>query len=549
MLRKILLAVFTVFVFSSAVFANNWSDTLTGSITTVKTLQNTKRYLILGTVFVEQGGSLVIPAGTQLFGDKNSKGTIVVKRGGIINAVGTADAPVIFTSSQPAGSRSAGDWGGIILLGKARINTPTGIDTATIEGISPAVYYGGQVDTDSTGIMSYCRIEYPGIALSPNNEINGLTFGGVGSRTVIDHIMVSYSGDDSFEWFGGTVNCKYLIAYYGVDDDFDTDNGFRGNVQFCLCVRNPNIADISGSNGFESDNNATPTYTAPRTQPNFSNVTIVGPLKDTNSTINPNFTRGIHDRRNSLMSIANSLIMGWPTAALLDGTGVTCALQNDTSRIKSNIFSGCPQGYKSTNAGCGFDANTYMGSNNTTLSTNPAMQLTDPYGAYSTGNYSPANFNPAAGSPALSGSNFTYPGFSSFVNTTYRGAFSQSDTWANGWTNFRPDTVNYKILPIGIQPISNVVPKSFSLQQNYPNPFNPVTKISFNVASNGSAKLVVFDAIGREVAVLVNEDLKAGEYAVSFNASNLPSGMYLYRLTVSGDKASFTSTKKLVLVK
>ncbi|MEO8512077.1 MAG: T9SS type A sorting domain-containing protein [Ignavibacteria bacterium] len=549
MLKQLLLAIVSVFVLSSAVFSSSWNDTLTGNITTVKTLQNNKRYLILGTVFVEQGGTLVIPAGTQLFGDKTSKASIVVKRGGYINAVGTFDAPIIFTSSQPVGSKSAGDWGGIILLGKARINTPTGADTLGIEGISPAVYFGGQTDNDSSGVMKYCRIEYPGIALSPNNEINGLTFGGVGSRTVIDYIMVSYSGDDSYEWFGGTVNCTHLIACYAVDDDFDTDNGFRGNVQFCLDVRNPNIADVSGSNGFESDNNATPNYNAPRTQPNFSNVTIVGPLKDTTSTINPNFTRGIHDRRNSLMSIANSLIMGWPTAALLDGAGTTCALQNDSSRIKSNIFSGCYQGYKSTNAGCSFDAIVYMSGNNTSYPINSLMQLTDPYGAYSTGNYSPANFNPAAGSPALTGSNFTYPGFNNFVNTTYRGAFSQNDTWANTWTNFRPDTVNYKLGPIGIQPISNVVPKSFSLQQNYPNPFNPSTKISFNVASNGFAKLVIFDVLGREVASLVNENLKAGEYAVNFNASNLPSGVYLYRLTLSGDKASFTSTKRLILVK
>ncbi len=547
MLKQFLLAIVSVFVLSSAVFSSSWTDTLTGNITTVKTLQNTKRYLILGTVFVKSGGTLLIPAGTQLFGDKVTKASIVVERGGVINAVGTAGAPIIFTSAQPVGSKSAGDWGGIILLGKARINTPTGADTLGIEGISPAVYFGGQIDNDSSGVMKYCRIEYPGIALSANNEINGLTFGGVGSRTVIDHIMVSYSGDDSYEWFGGTVNCNYLIACYATDDDFDTDNGFRGNVQFCLDVRNPNIADISGSNGFESDNNATPNNNTPRTQPNFSNVTIIGPLKDTTSTINPNFTRGIHDRRNSLMSIANSLILGWPTAALLDGSGVTCALQNDTSRIKANIFSGCYLGFKSTNAGCSFDAIVYMTGNNSSFPINSQMQLTDPYGAWTTGNYSPANFYPAGGSPALTGSNFTYPGFNTFVNTTYRGAFSQNDTWANGWTNFRPDTVNYKV--IGIQPISSIVPKSYNLQQNYPNPFNPTTNIKFDVSSNGFAKLVIFDVLGREVAELVNENLKAGEYAVNFNASNLPSGVYLYRLTVNGDKASFTSTKKLMLIK
>ena len=103
-------------------------------------------------------------------------------------------------------------------------------------------------------VMKYVRIEYPGIAYSPNNEINGLTFGGVGRGTTIDYIQVSYSGDDSYEWFGGTVNCKHLIAYRGWDDDFDTDFGYQGKLQFLVGLRDPEVADQSGSNGFESDN-------------------------------------------------------------------------------------------------------------------------------------------------------------------------------------------------------------------------------------------------------------------------------------------------------
>lgn len=136
-----------------------------------------------------------------------------------------------------------------------------------------------------------------------------------------------------------------------------------------------------------------------------------------------------------------------------------------------------------------------------------------------------------------------------FTPTTYRGAFDQNSTWANDWTNFRPDTVNYKIIPIGISPISNIVPKSYSLQQNYPNPFNPTTNIKFDVAANGFAKLVIFDVLGREVATLLSEELKAGQYAVNYNASNLPSGVYLYRLTVDGKNSTFVDTKKLVLAK
>jgi hypothetical protein len=552
MLNKILSAIVSVFVIGSSVYSTTWDDTLQGNITTTVTLQNTKRYLMLGTIFVKQGGDLVIPAGTQLFGDKTSKATILVERGGMIHANGTAGAPVIFTSSQPVNNKATGDWGGIILLGRARINTASGADTAAIEGITPAVYYGGNNDNDNSGVMRYCRIEYAGIALSPNNEINGLTMGGVGSGTTIEYIMVSWGGDDSYEWFGGTVNCKYLISYIPVDDEFDTDFGFRGKVQWGLTIRKPSVADVSGSTTFESDNNNGPNYNTPRTQPIFSNITSVGPKQYDTSAVNPLFTRGGHLRRNSLISVVNSVVMGWPQGIYYDGSGITCAMQNDTCRVKANVFAGCYTLAASTSAGCGFDAIVYTtGGGNTIIATTAGAQLSNPYGGILTGNYSPSFFNPSAGSPCLSGANFSLPGMNDpfFTQTTYRGAFDQNATWANGWTNFRPDTIDYKTIPIGIEPISNVVPGSYKLQQNYPNPFNPATNIRFDVSQSGFAKLVVFDILGREIQTLVSENVKAGEYEVSFNASNLPSGVYLYRLTVSGENSNWSSTRKLVLVK
>lgn len=550
MLRKFLLAAMFVLFTGSSVFASNWTDTLSGSITSTVTLQSSKRYLMLGTVFVKAGATLNIPAGTQILGDKNSKGTLVIERGGTINATGSSTSPIIFTSAQPVGSRSAGDWGGIVILGRARINTASGADTAAIEGISPSVYYGGTNDADNSGTFRYVRIEYSGIALSPNNEINGLTMGGVGSATTIEYVMVAYNGDDSFEWFGGTVNCRYLISYFPVDDEFDTDFGYRGKLQFLLSVRKPSIADVSGSTCFESDNNNGPNYNNPRTQPIFSNVTSIGPKQYDTSVVNPNYTRAGHLRRNSLISVVNSVIMGWPTGMYYDGSGTTCAVQNDTSRVKANVLAGLYTLAGSTNAGCSFDASGYTNSNNTVFAAITGALLSSPYAGVVTGNYLPGNFFPAAGSPALNGANFTLPGMNDpfFTTTTYRGAFDQNSTWANDWTNFRPDTVNYKG-PIGISPISNVLPKSFNLQQNYPNPFNPTTNIKFDVASSGFAKLVVFDILGREVATLVSEELKAGQYAVNYNAANLPSGVYLYRLTVDGTNSTFVDTKKLILVK
>ena len=551
MLKQFLLAAVSVIVLASSVFSSTWTDTLSGNITTNVTLQNTKRYLLLGTVFVKSGGTLNIPSGTQIFGDKTSKASLVIERGGTINANGSAGAPIVFTSAQPVGTKAAGDWGGIIILGKARINTASGADTAAIEGISPSVFYGGTNDADNSGTFRYVRIEYSGIALSPNNEINGLTMGGVGSATTIEYVMVAFNGDDSFEWFGGTVNCKYLISYIPVDDEFDTDFGYRGKLQFLVGIRKPSVADVSGSTCFESDNNNGPNYNTPRTQPIFSNVTSIGPKQYDTSVINPNYTRTGHLRRNSLISIVNSVAMGWPTGMYYDGSGTTCAVQNDTSRVKANVFAGLYTLAGSTNAGCSFDASGYTNGNNTIFAAITGALLANPYGGVVTGNYSPANFFPTAGSPALNGANFTLPGMNDpfFTPTTYRGAFDLNSTWANDWTNFRPDTVNYKLISIGIEPISNLVPKSFNLQQNYPNPFNPTTNIKFDVAANGFAKLVIFDVLGKEVATLVSEDLKAGQYAVNYNASNLPSGVYLYRLTVNGEGSTYSATKKLVLVK
>ena len=551
MLKIFLSAAVSVIMFSSAVFSNTWTDTLQGNITSNTTLQNTKRYLMLGTVFVKSGATLTIPPGTIIMGEKNSKAALVIERGGKINANGTAGAPIVFTSSQPVGNKAAGDWGGIILLGKARINTASGSDTASIEGITPAVYYGGQDDADNSGTLRYVRIEYSGVALSPNNEINGLTMGGIGSGTTIEYVMVSWNGDDSFEWFGGTVNAKYLISYNPVDDEFDTDFGYRGKVQFGLGIRKPSVADVSGSTCFESDNNNGPNYNTPRTQPIFSNITSIGPKQYDTSSVNPLFTRGGHLRRNSLISVVNSVVIGWPTGLLYDGSGTTCAVQNDTSRVKANVFAGCYNGFTSTNAGCSFDASGYTNANNSVFPATGGAGLTNPYGGVLNGSYSPSFFMPAGGSPALNGGNFTLPGMNDpfFTSTAYRGAFDLNSTWADGWTNFRPDTVDYKTIPIGIEPVSSVVPESFNLQQNYPNPFNPSTTIKFNITQSGFAKLVIFDVLGREISTLVSEDIKAGEYSVTYDASSLSSGIYFYRLDFTGNNENYSAVKKLMLVK
>ncbi len=320
-----------------------------------------QKYLLKGYVYVVSGAVLNIAPGTIVKGDKATKGALIIEQGAKINAVGTADKPIIFTSNQPKGSRNYGDWGGVILCGKAPVNwtkaPKTDGTTGTvnsgfgqIEG-GPRSLYGGSDAADNSGKLQYVRIEFGGVAFSQDNEINGLTFGGVGSGTTIDHIQVSYAGDDSYEWFGGSVNGKYLIAHRGLDDDFDTDNGFSGKVQFGIGLRDPNVADQSGSKAFESDSYQSSTNTTQATTSVFSNMTIVGGLVNPNSTnYDPQFVSAIHNRRGSEQKYFNNVIIGYPAGVLVSnevtetGTSYNGLGKNlvDLITVQNCVFGGIP---------------------------------------------------------------------------------------------------------------------------------------------------------------------------------------------------------------
>ncbi|TAF65365.1 MAG: hypothetical protein EAZ55_08885 [Cytophagales bacterium] len=231
----------------------NGEIVLEGEIKTDLTLTATNKYILRGFVYVTSGATLTIEPGTIIKGEKATKGTLIIEQGAKIQAIGTSTSPIVFTSDQAKGARNYGDWGGLVIIGKAPHNRPSA--TAFEGGIRGS--FGTFNDAnDNSGTLKYVRVEFCGIALTTasNSEINGLTLYAVGKGTTIEYVQVSYSGDDSFEWFGGNADAKYLIAYRGWDDDFDTDFGFTGNVQFGLVLRNPAIADQSGSNAFESDN-------------------------------------------------------------------------------------------------------------------------------------------------------------------------------------------------------------------------------------------------------------------------------------------------------
>lgn len=240
-------------------------------VTADQTLTADNNYLLKGTCHVQSGATLTIEPGTWIFGEAASKGTLVVSRGARIIAEGEADNPIVFTSEKPVGTRTPGDWGGLVILGNAPINEAGG--ESSIEGFTTMELYGGNDPADSSGVLRYVRIEFSGIEIADGNEINGLTMGGVGSGTEIDHIMVHHTLDDCFEWFGGTVNASHLVCYRNGDDAFDMDEGYNGSLQFLFFQADPGHGEED--NGFEIDNDPDAALT-PTTSPTVYNATICG---------------------------------------------------------------------------------------------------------------------------------------------------------------------------------------------------------------------------------------------------------------------------------
>ncbi len=325
--------------------------TISGDITQNLTLKSADTNLLSGFVYVKEGVTLTIEPGTVIKGVTGTKATLIIERGAKIMAQGTTSNPIVFTSDKQPGQRGYGDWGGLVICGKAITNKhDNGVGTGVAEG-GIGTTYGGTDANDNSGILQYVRIEFAGVPLTSttNSEINGLTLYSVGNGTVIDHIQVSYSGDDSFEWFGGNVNAKYLVAYKGWDDDFDTDNGYSGNVQYFYGVRDPNNADQSGSNGFESDNDSDGSQLTPITTATFSDGLMLGPL-NFSTTINSLYQHAIQIRRGSRISINNTVFVGFPYGLYIDGQKGDSPTQATagTIKIENNILSKMTNNYKST---------------------------------------------------------------------------------------------------------------------------------------------------------------------------------------------------------
>jgi hypothetical protein len=470
------------------------ANTITGNITSDVTWKASEQYALGGYVYVKSGATLTIEAGTVI---KSSKiqSALIVENGAKIIARGTASNPIIFTSGTSNPRR--GDWAGIVLCGKARTNAYVSSAPIIEGGLattygSPGALTGADAataDADNSGVLSYVRIEYAGYAPIPGSELNGLSLYALGTGTTLDHIQVTAANDDSFEWFGGCVNAKYLIAYMGIDDDFDTDNGYSGHVQFGLSIRSRYVSDQSGSKAFESDHDGSALTNDPHTLCKFTNITAIGPVNSmgslgtaTTASVAPNapaatYIAALHTRRNSSISVQNSLLLGWPVGVLIDSkvgsTDVTCAnyLDGTKGNIKNNIIAGISKNYVAGTPGSDnkiwdavsvvngsgdltrVDATTIADSTKLTWASYAVGPRTFIYNAANSNRYqydyagilvnafsetnpSAYNFTPAANSPALTGADFTGLTTYGFDVTTYIGAFASGSDWTTGWAYF-----------------------------------------------------------------------------------------------------------------
>lgn len=442
---------------------------------------------------------LNIQAGTLIIGDRETKGTLVVQRGSTINATGTAAEPIVFTSERAVGLREPGDWGGVVICGYAD-NNVTG-KVAQLEG-GYGAWHGGKGNvrnTDNSGTFRYVRIEYAGIAINPNQEVNSLTMGSLGSGTTIEYVQCSYGLDDAFEWFGGSANAKYLIAYRGLDDDFDVDLGFTGNVQYGLGIRGASLADQSGSNGFEVDGpEASGTPAQPFTAPTFSNMSIFGPKANRETAVSLQFQNALHLRRGSKIKIHNSFFTAYPNGVLIDGANCVTFAGNGDLLLKNNILAGVDNwgGNGFGNAGTIYGVGTLgnganhpnaprgfrVAASNTGLASsthaNGVWTIADPANIPATPdplspeawfdvnndfisgwNTTGVNLNlnanifqvgtptllPGTGSVLLTGASFTGLPTPFFTTTgTFRGAFGTTDWTATGWVEWNPNIKDYE---------------------------------------------------------------------------------------------------------
>ena len=406
-----------------------------GRIAGDTTWDGSSYWVLRGAVFVEAPARLTIDAGTEIFGEFATNGTLIIARGARILANGTASAPIVFSSDQPIGERGRADWGGLIINGRAPLNVPGG--EAVGEGDTGT--YGGNDPADDSGHLRYVRVEFAGTEFSPDNELNGIAFQGVGSNTEVDHVMVKYNKDDGLEFFGGTVEVKHVVLQGIADDSVDWTDGWTGKGQFIIVMQSGDDAD----QGIEGDNNGDNNNLTPRSNPTLYNLTLIG---DPDTDDGSESDIGMLLREGTSATIRNFIVLGFKEASIdIDHTATYDQVDNGSLTLASGIIhgncsvSGCDGQFRpdsDDNARTGDDEATkelVTGSDNVKF-VDPL--LADPY------DLSDPDFRPAAASPAFTTVTAAMPPMNdTFIETAnFIGAVGPAgggkDTWWQGWTDF-----------------------------------------------------------------------------------------------------------------
>jgi hypothetical protein len=394
---------------------------VTGSVSGAENWTNNFYYVLRGAVFVTAGATLNIQAGTRVIGEAGSVGTLIVLRGGRLNAIGTREQPIVFTSDQPIGSRDRGDWGGLIINGRAPVNIEGG------EGVGEADtgIYGGDDPNDNSGTLRYVRVEYAGVEFSPDNELNGIAFQGVGRGGSYEFIQVHMNRDDAFEWFGGTADIKYAVASNAADDSFDWTFGWSGRAQFLIVRQRGDDAD----NAIEADNNEFNNNLLPRSSPQIYNITICGDPTGLASEVQ----RAANLRRGTTFTIRNFLITGMRQGFQISDANTLAQVDNGSSQLGAGVSWGnAPSNMHASvttyiangrfpDVRVGVDPNTVGISAAGCSGENPAFQ---PSSAATLAGGQLAPIQP--------------PNDGFFQAVTHIGAVppASADDWTRGWTNF-----------------------------------------------------------------------------------------------------------------
>lgn len=540
------------------VTAQTPTRTVADDINTNTTWATGEVILLDGLVYVEpnvtltiQPGVIVKGQGTPSVSTGDLASGLVVQWDGRLVADGTAAQPIIFTAEadnvadlSDLDETDRGFWGGVILLGRAQNNR----GVRNIEGIptSDDTQYGCDGganpcdNADDSGVLRYVSIRHAGFGFQPSSEINGLTLGAVGNGTVIEYVEVFANSDDSFEWFGGTVDAKYLVAAFSGDDEFDWDTGYTGRGQFWFSIKNE-----SGETGrcAEMDGAASPFNTPPLSDPTLSNVTCLG--------VGVGGTAGGSDAGSPALIFRDNSAGNWYNSVVTDFNNLAIEVEDvagstDDSRerfavgdlvLDNNLFFGFGAGSDFAAATAGSD-----GALETAIAAE--NQFVDPQlVALDRGRNGVLDPRPQPSGPAASGADFSALADPFFTSVAYRGAFAPDEaTWLSGWSVL--DDNGY-LSDAAVPAEDGPSAASFRLRPVGPNPAEGTAAVAFELDRAQTVRLAVYDVTGREVAVLAEGTRAAGVQTVALDVAALPAGVYVLRLAGEGGTATqrFTVAK------